>query len=244
MSTIKKALSKQEWSKHCRIELAENIIKNIFNNNVPCWSKELLNLTSRGEKCCEMGCGTGQTSAYLAKYDRLMTSIDYSVDSVNLVNKLSQFLDVKINTMIFDVTKKLPFTENEFDTIFQCGLLEHFEKEEQISLLKNWSKYSKRMISMVPNGASLPYRVGKKIMEDNNMWEYGLELPQFSLKQEFIVAGYKDIREYSIGVKHAFTFLPAEHDLRKSLERLQKEGYNLDDFGQGYLLVTIGEKRE
>lgn len=243
MCEEKKALTKQEWSKHCQIDLAEKINVSISNDNVPCWSKEMLNLTSEGEKCCEMGCGTGQTSAYLAKYNRIMTSIDYSEDSIILVNKLSKYINRKIDTKILDVTKELPFRKNEFDTIFQCGLLEHFKKNEQINMLKNWSQYSKKMISMVPNAASLPYRIGKKIMEDNNTWEYGLEIPQFSLREEFMEAGYYNIKEYTIGTEHALNFLPQNHYLRNTVMRLLSDNFSLDNIGQGYLLVTIGLKR-
>ena len=162
MEDKKEALTKEEWSKYCQIGLLERIKKDIDRDMVTCWSKELLRLTSIGEHCCEIGCGTGQTSAYLAKYGRIITAIDYSEDSLILLNELAKCIGCKINTKCIDVTEEMPFRKNEFDTIFHCGLLEHFEKQERISMLKNWRNYTKRMISMVPNAASLPYRIGKK----------------------------------------------------------------------------------
>ena len=96
------------------------------------------------------------------------------------------------------------------------------------------------MISMIPNASSVPYRVGKKIMEDNKTWEYGLEIPRHSLANEFVAAGIKNVKEYTIGTEWALSFLPKKHYVRKYYERLMKDGYNLDDIMQGYLLVTIG----
>lgn len=240
MEDKKEALTKEEWSKYCQIGLLERIKKDIDRDMVTCWSKELLRLTSIGEHCCEIGCGTGQTSAYLAKYGRIITAIDYSEDSLILLNELAKCIGCKINTKCIDATEEMPFRKNEFDTIFHCGLLEHFEKQERISMLKNWRNYTKRMISMVPNAASLPYRIGKKILEDAGKWGYGLEIPQSSMIDEFITAGYSDIQEYTIGTEHALRFLPQEHYLRDVFVKLLEEGYNLDDMWQGYLLVTIG----
>lgn len=240
MSDKKAALSKEQWSEHCHIDLAEKITKDICNDNVPCWTRELLKLTCEGEKCLEIGCGTGQTSAYLSKYGRNITAIDYSEDSIALVNELSKRINKGIETKCLDATKELPFKNDEYDVVFHCGLLEHFEKPDRINMLTNWRRFSKKMISMVPNAASLPYRVGKQIMECNGTWKYGLEIPQFSLMDEFIAAGYSEIREYTIGTDHALTFLPKRHYLYKSLQKLMKENINLDEYGQGYLLVTIG----
>ena len=85
------------------------------------------------------------------------------------------------------------------------------------------------MVSIIPNAASLPYRVGKQIMEDNKTWEYGLEIPKHSMAKEFLLAGIEALR-----------FLPPRHSLRKMFAKLQRQGIDLDCIMQGYLLVTIG----
>ena len=61
--------------------------------------------------------------------------------------------------------------------------------------------------------------------------------------KEFIEAGYFNVREYSIGIEDSFTFLPEDHYLRVALERWFTE-HNEDNFGQGYLICTIGDKFE
>ena len=102
---------------------------------------------------------------------------------------------------------------------------------------------NQKMISIIPNAASLAYRVGKALMEESGTWEYGLELPQYSLYQEFFEAGFYVTREYTIGEAHALNFLPPSHYLHQALTRWQKENPCEDNCGQGYLLVTVGEKK-
>lgn len=120
-------------------------------------------------------------------------------------------------------------------------MLEHFETDEQIRLLRNWARYGKYMISMIPNASSIPYRVGKQLMENEGTWEYGLEIPKHSFKEEFSRAGITVEREYTIGSEWAQRFLPKRHYIRRFFAKLEKDGYNLDDLMQGYLLVTIGK---
>lgn len=188
----------------------------------------------------EIGCGTGMTSLWLAKHGHKVTALDYTNESIQLVRKAAEKLNIMLDTVVADAVKELPFGKNQFDYVFQSGLLEHFSRNQQITMLKNWSVYGRNMISMIPNAASLPYQAGKKIMEEKGTWEYGLEVPRHSLAAEFAKAGIKDIREYTIGTEWAVRFLPRRHYLRKTFKRLIKDGYNLEDYMQGYLLVTIG----
>ena len=146
-----------------------------------------------------------------------------------------------VDVILCDATKELPFEEKKFDYIFQAGLLEHFETDEQIRLLRNWARYGKYMISMIPNASSIPYRIGKQLMENEGTWEYGLEIPKHSFKEEFSRAGITVEKEYTIGSEWAQRFLPKRHYIREFFAKLEKDGYNLDDLMQGYLLVTIGK---
>lgn len=69
----------------------------------------------------------------------------------------------------------------------------------------------------------------------------GKELPQPTLIEEFIEAGYCELREYTIGAEEALAFLPENHYMRAAFERWYAEERSEDIFGQGYLLVTIGK---
>ena len=207
------------------------------------WTAEMMKLTQVGDRVLEIGCGSGQTSLYLARHGRRVTALDYAAPSIERVCLAAREADIEIEAIQADATETLPFVEDAFDIIFQAGLLEHFTREERVAMLRNWAHYGKRMVSMIPNAHSLAYHLGKDIKEQKGTWSYGLEMPQASLAYEFTQAGLADIKEYSIGMQEALTFLPEDHYMRIAIERWAKEHQDTDDWwGQGYLLVTTGVK--
>lgn len=244
MEKYEKRLEKEEWGELYNKEQVKQVIDAVVSDQVYCWTEELLNITNEGDKLCEVGCGSGQSAAYLQRHGRKVTALDFSDECVELVKLVSKELELNMEVVCADATQPLPFYEKQFDYIYQCGLLEHFHQEERVALLKNWSVYTKHMISMIPNAASIAYRTGKAMMEQQGIWSYGLELPQYSLGSEFERAGIHNVREYTIGAEHALMFLPQEHYLRKALQlwMMESKQYGINDIcGQGYLLVTIGD---
>jgi hypothetical protein len=101
------------------------------------------------------------------------------------------------------------------------------------------------MIHLVPNAASVAYRVGKRSQESGGAWPYGLEMPLLTLRPEYEAAGLRVEREFSIAPKHALEFLPAGDPLRSRLAAwiADMPPAELAECQQGYLLVTIGIKR-
>lgn len=233
-------LSADQWGGIYNVYRSENITKRIKENEYSVWAQELLKITHIGDSVLEIGCGSGETSVILSLNGRKVSAIDNSEGSLELSRKVASNFDCDINFAMADATNDLPFTYEKFDYIFQAGLLEHFYKDERISLLKNWKRYGKTMISLIPNSHSLAYHYGKALQEKNGEWSYGLEMPQSSLYEEFERAGLKNIREYTIGAEIALNFLPENHYLRVALERAYNEIPESRNYGQGYLLVTIG----
>ena len=242
MSEYTKALDQEGWSRHADLHLLEKVVNAVETDPVSRWTEELAVICPTGKSLLEVGCGTGQTSLWMAKQGRQVTAVDYTNSSTKLVREAASRLKLdQIRVVCCDAKKELPFKEKEFDFIYQAGLLEHFESREQVNLLQNWAKYGKYMVSMIPNASSVAYRVGKEIMERNHTWEYGLEIPRHSLQQEFALAGITVEREYSIGSSFAQNFLPKDHYLRQMIAQLLADGFDLDEMMQGYLLVTIGK---
>lgn len=235
-------LTNVEWSKLYDRSIADNIYKNILSGNLSAQSKEMFKLSHPNDKILEIGCGSGATTAYLSKNDRICTALDFQDESLILTESLCKRFGCTVRVVKADARTVLPFESGEFDIAFQAGLLEHFEREERIDMLRIWKPCCKKMISFIPNAASIGYRMGKSLMEKNGTWRYGKELPQYSLVREFEEAGYKVIDEYTVGEKNAVNFLPKTHYLRLALERWFEEMEICgDNCGQGYLLVTIGE---
>ena len=117
---------------------------------------------------------------------------------------VNQRMDLGMRVVSADATKPLPFEEKEFDFIYQCGLLEHFSHRGENCPVKKLETVHETYGFYDPNAASIAYRTGKAMMEQQGIWSYGLELPQYSLGCEFEQAGIHNIKEYTIGAEHAF----------------------------------------
>lgn len=240
-----KRLTPKEWGQHYNAQMTDAVVRGVLEKRYSTQTQEMLKLTKPHERVLEIGCGSGATTLTLASEGRECTAMDNAPDAVALVSTAAQSLHLACCDVQFaDATSPLPFADNAFDVAFQAGLLEHFHREERIRLLSLWGRVSRRMVSLIPNAASLAYRLGKARMERKNTWPYGLEMPQYSLAQDFAAAGFAVCNEYTVGETHALEFLPRWHPLRLMLAALFSSGILEDNGGQGYLLVTVGVKHE
>lgn len=241
---LHEALEAEGWSRLYNDFLLDDVIQAVSEDNLNCWTREMIKITEcRGGvgRVLEIGCGSGKSTLALARQGRMCTAIDYSEASINMLNRAKEKLNLDVTAKVVDARNPLPFEAGAFDFAFQAGLLEHFEREERIRLLKLWKPVCHTMVSMIPNAHSVPYRMGKALQERSGDWPYGKELPQPTLIEEFIEAGYRELREYTIGAEEALAFLPKNHYMRAAFERWYAEERSEDIFGQGYLLVTIGK---
>lgn len=242
IKTYEERLSSDEWGNLFNVSMKDSILNRIKQKDLTIQTQEILKITDVGSKVLEIASGTGESSVSLALYNNCKcVALDYEKNCVELIQELSKSLLVDVKTLCLDATKLLPFKENEFDVIFHAGLLEHFTKDERIAMLKHWYPYGKKMISMVPNASSLAYRIGKKNMEDSGTWQWGLEMPIHSQIDDFTKAGYIVEKEYTIGLEQALNFLE-NGILKQTLLESIANGYEDDQYYQGYLLVTIGVK--
>lgn len=235
-------LDAEGWGAHYNESMLEQVVHTVKNDLLVSWSRKMIEMTQPGDRVLEIGCGSGETSLALALAGRRATAIDYSKSSVALARRAAEVLGVSLDVRLVDATKKLPFPDDSFDFAFQAGLLGHFQKEERTRLLALWRPVCRTMVSMIPNAHSLAYHAGKYMLEKAGAWPWGLEMPQDSLLDEFLLAGYGNVRESTLDAMHAVrAFLPEGHYLRTALERWFTEEPEAGIMGQGYLLLTMGD---
>ncbi len=239
-------LTGSEWNQKLISQDSQpTLVERVRRNHISPWGREVLLLTSPGERVLEIGSGTGEISLALALAGRQVSILDISPESLEFTQRCAQDLGVHIETFCHDAARPLPFKESAFDCVWSSGLLEHFTSKERRAMLREWSRITAdRVITLVPNAASVAYRVGKEIQEAAGVWPYGLEMPILSLRDDFGEVGLRVLAEYSVGVIHALSFLPTDHALRRVLAAWieGKSEEELRDYHQGYLLVTVGWK--
>jgi len=241
-------LSPAQWSEVLLTGVEpQSIAKGLHTQEINPWTANLLRHTQDSTTVLDMGSGRGQHSAMLALAGKQATLMDWSFENVQFSSKLFDALKVPGKFLRGDMLNPLPFADNTFDTVFSCGVFEYFSDEEIKTILKEAFRIAKkRVIVMVPNALSLPYRIGKFYQEKTGNWEWGGERPFPTLKPFFRSAGCQKLDEFSVAAKTSLTFLtmPGGRSFRKLSTRL----LGLTDhaeralFKQGYLLITVGEK--
>ena len=172
----------------------------------------------------------------------LMRATILSADSLAFTGRCAAQLGLEVETVCGDATTTLPFETRSFDCVWSSGLLEHFTADERRAMLREWARVCRgRLISLVPNAASVAYRIGKRAQEGDGVWPYGLETPLQSLRDDYVAAGLRVETEFSVGAKHSLNFLH-DRSIKRTLAKvfLGLSRRELRDWNQGYLLVTIG----
>ncbi len=242
-------LTPEEWSKVLdtdadSLKIAQNLKKGQY---LP-WNEILQRYTEDSLTTLDLGSGRGENSAMLALRGKETTLFDWAENNLSFSKRLFQAIDKKAVFIQGDMTKRLPFEDNAFDTVFSCGVLEYFTDEQIKEILKETFRVAKkRVIILVPNAYSTCYRLGMWYMKKTNTWPWGGERAFKTLKHCFGVVPNIQVTEFSVGTKHSLVFLdslPKGKFLHKAIAKL----FNIKDharpssLNQGYLLITIGEK--
>lgn len=225
----------------------QDVVRRVQFHQISPWAQEMLRSSHSGEQVLEVGSGTGEISLSLAQAGRAVTVMDLSLQSLDFTQSCAWDLRVGIQAICADATHGLPFRDAQFDVVWSSGLIEHFSSKERRWILREmWRTTKERVVVLVPNGASLAYRVGKALQEVEGRWPYGVEVPILSLRDDFEAVGLRLVSEYSVGAAHSLSFLPLGHPLRDALSVWLDEkslATAMRDCNQGYLLVAHGRKQ-
>ncbi|MGA2227715.1 MAG: methyltransferase domain-containing protein, partial [Syntrophobacteraceae bacterium] len=152
-------------------------------------------------------------------------------------------------TILADIKSLLPLPDDSVDVVWSSGVLEHFTAAEIVHVLSESRRVAGRLVvSLVPNARSMAYRIGKFVQERAKLWPYGFEDPKLTMRPFFEQAGFRSVREFTVGAEHSINFLnvpgfeSAAESWRSffaSLSQLEKQ-----ELAQGYLLCTVGLVKE
>ncbi|MBS5915017.1 MAG: class I SAM-dependent methyltransferase, partial [Paenibacillus macerans] len=97
-----------------------------------------------------------------------------------------------------------------FDLTWNAGVLEHFEEDEQVAMLREMARITKPgglILVMTPNARCLPYMVGKAAAEKEGTWMFGKEHPVTSLRTVAERSGLAFLEEKHTGFLDSLAFL-------------------------------------
>jgi len=147
----------------------------------------------KNKKIIEIGCGTGINSIFMGLKGARITLLDQTREALDIAKKtLDKFsIDAELlcgNAFEFDL--------RGFDLSHSEGVIEHFLKKERQEIVNIHARAVKRggkVLIIVPNMRSAPYRIGKYIAERIGTWKWGGEYPYSAseLKQRMGKAGLK-----------------------------------------------------
>jgi SAM-dependent methyltransferase len=87
---------------------------------------KLLDDSISGEaRIAEIGCGTGQTSLYLARADRQVVALDLSREALKLGAAAAQRYGIERVTFVEADLSRLPLKAGAFDLVYSSGVLHH-----------------------------------------------------------------------------------------------------------------------
>ena len=106
------------WTEGEVLNLSHHLNKyrlNFFSNYIPKWA---------GMKVLDIGCGGGLAAETLAKQQADVTGIDLSLESIKVAQEHAKKENLNID-YYWAVAENLPFSDNQFDAVLCCDVLEH-----------------------------------------------------------------------------------------------------------------------
>lgn len=87
----------------------------------------------------EAGCGSGQSSLWINKYDRKFIALDISKNALEEAKKNKKF-----DEFILGDISNLPFSDNSLDGVWNLGVMEHFREDKLSDVLNECYRVLKK----------------------------------------------------------------------------------------------------
>jgi SAM-dependent methyltransferase len=97
----------------------------------------------------DIGSGTGWSDLYLGSAGYAVTGVDNDARLVTAARDLAKRLEIPVDFMQADASNLQGFYGG-FDLVYSCGVLEHFDRDVTISLLREQAKCASRVLIQIP----------------------------------------------------------------------------------------------
>jgi SAM-dependent methyltransferase len=172
----------------------------------------------------DIGCGPGWSDLYLASCGYQVTGIDSDEILVAKARDLAARLNIPAQFEQVDAFDLSRF-QGQFDLAYSCGVLEHFDREVTVELLREQARCAKRVLIQIPT----KYTAYTGEITDERIYTMG------ELKRIVRDAGLKVEAAFGYG---EVTVTPAQVWLRRLLPRMVWRW--LQNRGFAYSIAVLG----
>lgn len=149
------------------------------------------------------GCGQDPVSAYLKKefgnaLDVCLFDISEKVLDYN--RRLFESEKLSVKTVQGDIFA-MPFPDGSFDIVFNTGVMEHFPKEDQVSMIREVMRVIKPggfYVTANPSDGGIIYKFGMATAKRKGIWPFGIEVPiktfRFAVPEVESIASLHEIK--------------------------------------------------
>ncbi|GAA1809656.1 class I SAM-dependent methyltransferase [Planosporangium flavigriseum] len=104
-----------------------------------------------GARILELGCGAGLHAAVLSAWGYEVTAVDNDQRIVDLAAETAQALGSGFEATLADATQLPEEWTGKFDLVFSLGLMEHFDRDVTVQLLREQARVSRNVMVVVPS---------------------------------------------------------------------------------------------
>jgi 2-polyprenyl-3-methyl-5-hydroxy-6-metoxy-1,4-benzoquinol methylase len=203
-----------------------------------------------GKRVLDAGAGTGLWSLPLARRGAEVTLLDIAPAALEIARAYYAEQDQSA-TFIEGSIFEMPFPDDEFDVVWNTGVIEHFEPEQRAAAVREMLRTARPdgiVITLNPSARAGIYNFAKRQAERRGTWNVGFELPIESLRDDVDLGAYEleEVREGWFMQLHFLKYLLPK-PLRipyAALHELAQTVLNPLNRFPGYLLTSVIRKKE
>jgi 2-polyprenyl-3-methyl-5-hydroxy-6-metoxy-1,4-benzoquinol methylase len=208
--------------------------------------EQVARLVPENGSILEAGCGAGWQTLSLARTGKYKLSLmDFSAEALRYSASIFRQEGVEAEFIRQDA---FVHGEPKYDLVFNAGVLEHYELEEQAELLRAMASWSRRyVLALVPNRLCYWYWIWRMQAASAGDWPFGKEVPLADLSRVFQLAGLKFVGQRFCATKWPeafFNYLPGlGQPLRETILAVHRSGI-VPPPQSGYLVAGLGCKSD
>lgn len=198
-------------------------------------------LLPEGGRVLEAGCGGGEQSLALAQSGFDVTLLDFSSEALTKARRNFERAKIRAEFILADAFQP---GAAQYDLVFNAGVLEHYNFDQQTALLRAMSSRSRKYIlALVPNAQNYWYWLWRTQKSSQNLWPFGKEIPAHDLSRIFESAGLDYLGSAHLGASWTENFIAGLEGITSELKALLLDIHRagiIPAAQTGYLVAGLG----